>query len=129
MGYWKKIGTLPVDSGQMMLVDPCYVLSAGDEHKGPDYYELIGQWKDDDRNQHGVPVTQDAFTAGWVTGTGYGDGEYPLWAWIEDGRVIALFVQFGEMPPGLPESEELEEEFDEEDIDDDAESDVSEVKE
>jgi hypothetical protein len=88
---WKFVGNLAVDSGQMLVIDPCYVLPRGVEGGKPDYDDLIKQWKDDDKEQIAVPVEG----LGWVTNTGFGDGTYPLYAYVNEGRTMALVVLFG----------------------------------
>lgn len=81
------VGHVSVDSGQIILVDPCYV------DDGLDYYEVCevtlsdnhaGSWM----NGHAV-----------ATSTGYGDGSYPVYVEYEDcgswgKRVKSVTIEF-----------------------------------
>jgi len=115
----KLIGHVCVDSGQLILTDPCYLKEwkaneyvAISPHVGyrPDYTyvgacnatcskERAGQLA----NALGAPLAV-AFS------TGYGDGTYPVYATYEDGRVLSVRVDFADERP--------EEEDDDYDADD-----------
>jgi hypothetical protein len=112
---WEQVGILPVDSGQMMFVDPCYVLPDERDFKGggleksgaPEfskdqcplgYTELIDCW-DYDSNQRVLKIptriSGNSFYPGIVTSTGYGDGVYPIYIKKNgEGRVVGVFVDF-----------------------------------
>lgn len=64
---WKRVGTIGVDSGQMMLVDPCYALNVG-----VDYKDLLDAYGDD------FNVDTIEFCNGIVSSTGFGDGSYDV---------------------------------------------------
>lgn len=96
------VGECMVDSGQLMLIDPCYCI---DRRSGS---------QDQLLEENGVTyegareITCSGDGAGQlgrlacVTATGYGDGSYPVYADIdEDGRVMAVMVMFGD-PTDLP---------------------------
>jgi len=87
-----KVGSFGVDSGQFMIIDPCYV------------------W-DDDFNMDGKPTGKPYDAAcrltldkgygelegGFVAGTLYGDGEYDVYAEVSDnGRIVRLTIEFGD---------------------------------
>jgi len=99
-----KIGEVCVDSGQLMIIDPCY----------------LHDWKDGefflDKNNEGIPTEElppekfnhyhEACLAtcskemcgevlnglGVVFGSGWGDGTYNVYAWRECGRIMAVLV-------------------------------------
>lgn len=87
----KIIGYCGVDSGQILLIDPCYV------------------W-DDDFNPNGEPTGLPYDTAcritisdkgagevanGVVTGTYHGDGNYPVIAEMDSsGRILRVTIDF-----------------------------------
>ncbi len=80
----KKIGYTPVDSGQIMLVDPCYALESPEE-KIKSYKEFVDDNEakglyDNNENGFGVDLEKERpdFEHGViVTGFG-GDGVYPV---------------------------------------------------
>lgn len=39
----KKIGNIAVDSGQIMIVDPCYVLDGKTAQEDEDLYQKVGK--------------------------------------------------------------------------------------
>lgn len=99
----EQIGTVGIDAGLLMLGDPCYVINkelgrmewdqfldkmyANSPIGGNDLHWTV-------RAPFPNPAAGD-FRAGIVTTTGYGDGEYPVFAEItEDGRVASVTVQF-----------------------------------
>lgn len=96
-----------MDSGQIMLMDPCYV------EKGLDYYGVCtahsvaadgtpADYEDNStfdgkRYYQGIggPVRQPGMH-GVVTSTGWGDGLYPVYAEVRDGRVASVTIEFME---------------------------------
>lgn len=94
---WKYIGRCAVDSGQMMLVDPCYVLRDNKESKdGVTYEELLAEWEKVDWKGDYIDLPNKL---GFVTCTGYGDGTYSVYIkTIEDPswghRVAELKIVF-----------------------------------
>jgi hypothetical protein len=106
-----KIGSCPVDSGQIMLVDPCYL----DDFNSDDY-----DFQQYNLKESGAPFSysgvcnvtlQSAAQGGQVgsavaTTTGWGDGRYPVFATIEDGRVTQVTIYFDGGPNYLSECDE-----------------------
>lgn len=83
---WVKIGEVMVDSGQLMLIDPCYVDGRDDFHKidvGAVGEMTIARMFGQVHHNLGV-----AFESG------YGDGTYPVYAQFKDGCVARAMVEF-----------------------------------
>jgi len=84
------IGHCGVDSGQILLIDPCYVykddFTGGDTPTGGDYDECCRITLSE-----GAGQTQ----LGVVTSSGYGDGVYPVYAQKDgNGRVKQVTIVF-----------------------------------
>ena len=84
------LGHCAVDSGQIILVDPCYV----DEDDGIDYRGVCEVSLSDQRG--GEFLFAGIGGTGVVTSTGYGDGSYPVYAEMVDGRVSRVTIEFME---------------------------------
>lgn len=99
-----KIGECWVDSGQLMIVDPCYMEKWGGDEFVPSGAELDGEPANRKFSYEGCcNVTLGEGRAGQldhgavVSSTGYGDGSYPVYAYYNDeGRIMRLEVDFGE---------------------------------
>ena len=106
-----KIGSCPVDSGQIMFVDPCYL----DDFNSDDY-----DFQQYNLKEHGAPFSysgvcnvtlQSPAQGGQVgcsvaTASGWGDGNYPVYATIEDGRVSHVTIYFDGGPNYIDECDE-----------------------
>ena len=100
---WKLVGHFGVDAGLCWIGDPCYIL-----HKQPgELPESVGKdWGEFcDKLDHSGPTLQSFNYAlgheglGVCVSTGYGDGSYPVYAFISDegdwgNRVGAIFIDF-----------------------------------
>ena len=96
----KLIGKFGVDSGQAMVGDPCYLDSWQvwdskkqnfDEHqKNKGEYGYLGACNATIENSYGELGNGSSV----VFSTGYGDGVYPVYAEIEDGRVVKVVIDF-----------------------------------
>ena len=99
------VGHVSVDSGQVMIVDPCYVLDG--EHDDAPKHDP----KDHKQCTYGHPCEVtisdkrygEFFAKGFGTAiassSGYGDGNYPVYARKNDeGRVVELTIYFDEDP-------------------------------
>jgi len=99
----KLVGHVGVDSGQVMICDPCYIDS---------------EWKKEEFKGDNKPTENFSYPAccdltiksprfgqlnykmghpgvGVVSSSGYGDGLYPVYAEInEHGRIKSLFIEF-----------------------------------
>ena len=84
------IGHCGVDSGQILLIDPCYVykddFTGGDTPTGGDYDECCR-----------ITISEGAGQTqlGVVTSSGYGDGVYPVYAQKDgNGRIKQVTITF-----------------------------------
>lgn len=97
--FWRKkdekeqdnlelIGYCPVDSGLIMLCDPCYVL---DQEPRPNKYsEDICKTLED-----GKETSQVLHNMAVVTKTAYGDGQYPVYITRnKEGRISSAIIDF-----------------------------------
>lgn len=88
MSGWDLIGTIGVDSGQIMLADPCYVDSF-DSKDGDFAHDAIGREKPEHTNFSyagacNVTLAKDQAGIignglGAVCSSGFGDGSYPVY--------------------------------------------------
>lgn len=79
----KQVGSIAVDSGQVLLVDPCYVLT------GHAYEEVCGRTLD--------LCGFGQVAGGFATATLYGDGVYPVYAEVDSrGRIVSLTISFAD---------------------------------
>lgn len=106
-----KIGEVLVDSGQVMLIDPCYVLhddfNLGGEPTGGLYDKAC-------RLTTGASLYGE-FEGGVVSSTYAGDGAYPVYADLDsDGRVKSITIVF-EDDSWYEEDDEDEEEEEDDD--------------
>lgn len=126
----KLIGNFGVDSGQVIIVDPCYLHDWVDENHdsapGFDFDAEVEKATGKFSYLGACNATLTDAGAGQlgkrsavVSSTGYGDGCYPVYAtYNTDGRIIKLEVFFDGDP--YEESEE-DEELDEYSTDDETE--------
>lgn len=80
----RKVGECSVDSGQIMIIDPCYV------DEGLDYKEVCK-----------ISLSNKGygeFEGGFVTTTLWGDGTYPVYAEFEGDRISSLTIMFDDKP-------------------------------
>lgn len=136
-GKWVRVGEVSVDSGTVMVVDPCYVLrDKRDEDKGTDngleYSDALGfELPEDDprsyssRNEalragdylksFALGTKDGIMDYGFFFSSGYGDGSYPIWAKIYDEgdwglRIGGLYIDFGLGPEEDKDEWEVEDE-------------------
>lgn len=98
-----KIGMVSVDSGQLLLTDPCYL---GDWEND----EFVAEKKGDNDGRYSYSGACEATLskekggqlnhklghegAGVAVSTGYGDGSYPVYVEYKDERVVKVVVDF-----------------------------------
>ena len=108
---WEYIGSIGVDSGQMMLSDPSYVKDFADSDDGEKLLDSIKDGSDDSYSyigacsqsntpqQAGVLVNDIGAELGVVCSSGFGDGLYPVFVkrhdFGDDGkRVVEMKIEF-----------------------------------
>ena len=112
---WEYIGSIGVDSGQMMLADPCYVKDFADDNSDAEgVMKLMEAMKDGSDNsfsyigacsqsntpqQAGVLVNDIGAEMGVVCSSGFGDGGYPVYVKRHDfgewgKRVVEMKIEF-----------------------------------
>jgi uncharacterized protein (DUF1684 family) len=92
MSEWKLIGSCGVDSGTIMLVDPCYVIADKDVAPRVTYEDTLEAWRTEGHDFHDMFIP---FEDGVIVSSGYGDGNYPVYAkFDEDGRLMEVKVDF-----------------------------------
>ena len=101
-----KIGSFGVDSGQVMITDPCYVKDFVGDDKEDFNEDTIKKMQESGKFEYsyngacavtlGNPGagTIGKYDAGVVSSTGYGDGCYPVYAKYKGGRVKELLIEF-----------------------------------
>jgi hypothetical protein len=103
----RRIGSVWVDSGQMMLGDPCYLEQWGGHDAAfdrPGEYSYAGACTATCSDES-AGMLGDGLAA--VFSTGYGDGTYPVdVTYNSDGRVVAVTILFDE--DADPEEEKAE---------------------
>ena len=108
---WEYIGSIGVDSGQMILSDPCYVkdfedsddvvgLMAAIKNGSDDSYSYTGACSQSNTSQQaGVLVNDIGAELGVVCSSGFGDGVYPVYVkrhafGNNDTRVVEMKIEF-----------------------------------
>lgn len=101
MSKYERVGEISVDSGQVMLVDPCYI----DKDFNTEWdKEAINGKEDPGLNYNGAcRITLGEVGCGnfggnimaFATRTAHGDGVYPVYVKRDpDGRIIAMKIKF-----------------------------------
>ena len=80
-----QIGEVGVDSGQLFIGDPCYLKEVSMD----DLYTECS--KVTLSKQRGGVIS---LTDGVAVSTGFGDGVYPVFAEICNGRVVKVWIEF-----------------------------------
>ena len=91
-----KIGSFGVDSGTVMVVDPCYVLDGEGKYPlsfGHNWEEFVVMNLMDEDGNH-LDSKQLHGEMGVVSSTGYGDGVYPVYARMAEGRIMEIRILF-----------------------------------
>ena len=96
----KLAGYCGVDSGQIMVIDPCYAFNdeyfgVGGKPTGGNYDAICRVSLADTFGEFPLPANGYSQGIGVVTSSGYGDGNYPVFVDInDDGRVVELRIHF-----------------------------------
>lgn len=84
-----KLGTVGVDAGLLMIIDPCYVKyikSIHSDEKWSEFCDIVGASGNDTHN--GI-----ALNDGLVFSSGYGDGEYTVYGYKDDeGNIMKVEI-------------------------------------
>lgn len=83
----KEIGSVSVDSGQIVILDPCYLDKLSD-----DYYENVCSATE---LGGGNATMFDHMGMAVASGTAYGDGLFPVFAVYEAKDFKGLYIHFG----------------------------------
>jgi hypothetical protein len=108
MDNWTQVGTIGVDSGQVMIIDPCY---AWEDDFMPDS-EPTGKPYDEacritlsQAGFGGIPGLTASKDAGFVTRTLHGDGEYPVFVELDGrGHIKRMMIDFDPTDPSTCEN-------------------------
>jgi hypothetical protein len=100
---WKQIGMLPVDAGCILLSDPCYVLPDSRGIEDGKHIEIPYDYSTmlEEMEKEGWPkefrVKPKGYSQplGMIVESGYGDGEYPVFAqYNREGRLAKIMIDF-----------------------------------
>lgn len=95
---WDLVGYCGVDSGQLMITDPCYLDEwvadeCGDKVKEKNNYSYAGACELTIADNKGGQLNKTGIEVGVVFASGYGDGVYPVYCKKnKDGRVVEVKV-------------------------------------
>ena len=105
------IGKCCVDSGQLLITDPCYAtgfINNDIKDTNTQDYSYSGCCNATSKKSGAGQLVRKAnhgdeknpkiisFNVGVATSTGHGDGEYPVYALYEDNRVASIIIRFPE---------------------------------
>lgn len=103
----KTIGTVGVDSGQLLLIDPCYIKkdTLGNEefNYDPDKQEYLNDPMLDNKKNFYTNICERTLVgngygntmSGFATGTTHGDGTYTVEGIFDDEDVLqGIFISF-----------------------------------
>ena len=93
----KILGYITVDSGQILIVDPCYLSHWKDGKFEVGKYGNHYSWASNitcSEKQGGEIVVSKPAGTGVVSSSGFGDGVYPVVATIKAGRIQKLEIKF-----------------------------------
>ena len=102
----KLAGHCGVDSGQIIIIDPCYAFDdnytgTSSPPTGGNYDAICRVSLADMFGEFPLPANGYSQGVGVVTSSGYGDGNYPVFVDVnDDGRVVELRIHFNGIPHG-----------------------------
>jgi hypothetical protein len=92
----RQIGVITVDAGLCWIGDPCYIFNPDQRPKaiGKNWSEFCGKLSSKGPTCQQFNHDPGHPGLGVVVSTGNGDGDYPVYAEIQDGRVMRVWVEF-----------------------------------
>ena len=89
-------GYCGVDSGQIMVIDPCYALKDEFDDLNGNYRSVCNvTLSDDGYGEFPLPAFGYNQSIGVATSSGYGDGCYPVYVRLnKEGRVTSMAIIF-----------------------------------
>lgn len=91
----KIIGYCGVDSGQLLIIDPCYLSKWKDGEFDMDNQDKqLNSYHNACVKTLSEEMAGEVNEGGVVTSTGYGDGEYPVVATYKEGRIQKIEIKF-----------------------------------
>ncbi len=87
-----RIGIIAVDSGTIFIGDPCYTATDDASHR----IKTWSEWCDNSKwGEKPFDVNEPAGSgAGLSLPTMYGDGSYPVYAEVRNGRIAKVMISF-----------------------------------
>jgi hypothetical protein len=95
----RLMGYCPVDSGQLIVIDPCYLREWEDGEVDFDSKEIKNDYDQAcklscSKKKGGTMAVSQPFGNGVVFQTGMGDGNYPVFATIKDNMIKEITIKF-----------------------------------
>jgi len=87
-----KSGEVCVDSGQILLIDPCYIDESFPKGVGVGEHDLT--YKGVCRVTLRDSGCGQVAGLGFATSSGYGDGVYPVYVARREGRIVSIRIDF-----------------------------------
>ena len=99
-----KIGEVGVDSGQLMVIDPCYLIGypMTEKNRQKIFDKIYG------KNGEGEGYGQVVNDLGLAFFSGFGDGIYDVYAKYDGKSIVGLFIDMGMIDDEGDEEDENE---------------------
>lgn len=97
---WRKVGEISVDSGQIIIIDPCYLSSWKHGEFNVSRYQAEPISESENSYDEACRVTLNSVCGeihrdlGFASSTLYGDGVYNVYARFQGNRVAQLTIDF-----------------------------------
>jgi len=88
------LGSFGVDSGQVLIIDPCYLAKWKNGEVDFEKKEYINDYDEACKITCSKKMGGEHSKFGIVSSTGYGDGSYEVEATEENGRIKELRIKF-----------------------------------
>jgi hypothetical protein len=90
MAKKELVGHITVDSGGILVCDPCYLCEDSLGMSMMEWYDKCYCGHEDPTEE----IKMGGFATSLVSHSGFGDGTYPVYATYVDGRVASLEIRF-----------------------------------